>query len=343
VSGDLGGGSFDPARSYSGVRTQQGRVQLDADANEADSLKVSVIATVKDAAPLIAEFLASLRGQTRPPDEVVIVDGGSTDGTWDRLTREPAVTALSEPGSNIARGRNRAVSAATHDVIAVTDADCILDPEWLERLLAPIAEGAPVVAGFYRPIPGSMFETWAVSHIPDAAELGPRWLPSSRSLAFRRDAFETAGGYPEWLPIGEDMYLNQRWVEAGVPIHRATDAVVYWRPRRGPVATWRQYERYAEGDAAAGMYPERHALRFATYGVLTAGLASRKPWLLALLGAAGVAYAWRPIRRTLRRTPPGPAQAAAVVGVPLTLAFIDLAKMWGHARGLFRRLLGVSR
>ncbi|HJP65764.1 MAG TPA: glycosyltransferase [Actinomycetota bacterium] len=337
MSGDVTGGSFDPDRTYAAVRMQQGRVQLDADANESESLKVSVVATVKDAGPMIAEFLASLRGQTRPPDEVVIVDGGSTDGTWDRVTREPSVTAVSEPGSNIAQGRNRAVNAATHGVIAVTDADCILDPEWLERILSPIAAGASVVAGFYRPIPGSWFETWAVSHIPDAAEIGPRWLPSSRSLAFRREAFDTAGGYPEWLPIGEDMYLNQRWVQAGVPIERATDAVVYWRPRRGLRATWRQYERYAEGDAAAGMYPERHALRFGAYAALATALWSHRPIPLAAVSTAAVLYASRPLARTWRRSASAPAKAASVAGVPLTMALIDAAKMWGYARGLLTR------
>jgi glycosyltransferase involved in cell wall biosynthesis len=301
-------------------------------------MKVSVVSTVKDAAPVFGEFLDSLRRQTRTPDQVVIVDGGSADGTWERLQNEPGVLALSEPGANIARGRNLAVHAATHDVIAVTDADCVLAPDWLDRIVAPIEGGASVVAGFYRPIPGSLFQTWAVSHIPDASEIGPEWLPSSRSLAFRRDAFEAAGGYPEWLPIGEDMYVNQRWVDLGVSIRRATDAVVYWRPRRGPVATWRQYERYAEGDAVAGMYPERHLLRYATYAALGAGLGSRRPGVVAALAVAGAAYAWKPVRRTLQRTRRGPGRGAAVIGVPLTLALIDAAKMWGYGKGLASRL-----
>jgi hypothetical protein len=147
-----------------------------------------------------------------------------------------------------------------------------------------------------------------------------------------------AGGYPEWLPIGEDMYVNQRWVQAGIPIHRATDAIVYWRPRRGVSATWRQYERYAEGDAVAGMFPERHLLRYATYAALAAGLASRRPGALTVLAVAGAAYAWKPVRRTVRRTPPGAARGAAMIGVPLTLGFIDAAKMWGYGKGLAARL-----
>ena len=59
---------------------------------------------------------------------------------------------IEERGANIARGRNLAIAAATHDVIAVTDADCVLDPRWLERILEPIDAGADVSMGFYLPI-----------------------------------------------------------------------------------------------------------------------------------------------------------------------------------------------
>ncbi len=306
-------------------------------------MKVSLVSTVKDAGPAIQDFLASIRRQTRPPDEVVIVDGGSTDGTLEALQSAPGLTVIHEPGANIARGRNVAVRAATHDVIAVTDADCVLAPDWLERILAPVEDGAYVVAGFYRPIPRSLPETWAVAHIPDAGEVGPTWMPSSRSLAFRRDAFDITGGYPEWLEIGEDMYLNHAWVKAGITIEQATDAVVYWRPRPSMGETWRQYERYAEGDALAGMHPERHVLRFAVYGALAAGVLLRRRWLTAALAGGAVAYAWKPMRRTWRRVPAAPDRVASLIGVPAAMAFLDGAKMWGYLRGRGRTVIDRFR
>src|SRR5262245_49034879 len=161
-------------------------------------MKVSLVATVKDARPQIDGFLASIRAQTRRPDEVVIVDGGSTDGTWEVVSGEEGIQALSEPGANIARGRNLAIRAAAHDVLAVTDADCVLDREWLARIVAPIEAGADVSAGFYRSVAHSPLTVWssAVS-IREPEEVRPGWMPSSRSIAFRRDAFEAAGGYPE--------------------------------------------------------------------------------------------------------------------------------------------------
>src|SRR6266576_3934199 len=112
-------------------------------------MKVSLVATVRNAEPFVREFLESVRAQTRQPDEVVIVDGGSTDGTAEIL-RDADVTLIEEPGANIARGRNVGIGAATHDVIAVSDADCVLASDWLERLLVPLERGADVSMGAYR-------------------------------------------------------------------------------------------------------------------------------------------------------------------------------------------------
>ncbi len=271
-------------------------------------MKVSLISTVKDASAHVEEFIGSVAAQTRAPDEVIVVDGGSTDGTPDLLRRAgvEGTTVIEERGANIARGRNVAIAAAAHDVIAVTDADCVLDPRWLERILEPIEAGADVSMGFYAPITdGFLQECLASVNLPlDASEVDPAsFMPSARSVAFRRDAIEAAGGYPEWLAIGEDMWVNRRWRELGLDMRFAPDAVVRWRLRPTMRATWTQYFRYARGDAQAGMFPERHALRFGVYAGGTAALASRRRWPKVLAAAGAVAYAREPVRRAWRRMP----------------------------------------
>src|SRR5207244_6764337 len=130
----------------------------------------------------------------------------------------------------------------------------------------------------------------AAVSLPEPEELRPGWLPSSRSIAFRREAWEAAGGYPEWLDVGEDMYFNHRLLDAGARLELAPDAVAIWRVRPTLAATWRQYSRYAEGDATAGMYPRRHVVRFATYGLAIAALVGRRRWLLGVAGAGALAY-----------------------------------------------------
>ncbi|MBI3647436.1 MAG: glycosyltransferase [Actinobacteria bacterium] len=303
-------------------------------------MKVSLISTVKDSAEHIEEFLGSLAAQTRAPDEVVIVDGGSTDGTADILRRAGTVTLLEERGANIARGRNVAIAAASHEAIAVTDADCVLEPDWLEKLMEPLEEGADVAMGFYAArTDGFLQECIAAVNLPlSPDEVDPsRFMPSGRSVAFRRGAIEAAGGYPEWLDIGEDMWVDHRWRELGLDMRFAPGAVVDWRLRPTLEQTWLQYFKYARGDALAGMYPERHALRFAVYSGLAAAFGSRRTWPKLLAGAGAVAYARAPVRRAWRRMKDPRERAYATAVVPALMAWIDTAKMAGYAVGLVDR------
>ena len=302
-------------------------------------MKVSLITTVKDAADAVGPFLASLAVQTRQPDEVVVVDGGSTDGTAERLRDAEGITLIEEPGANIARGRNVAIAAATHDVIAVTDADCVLEPGWLERLLVPLGPAptwrwAPTARSPRR----SCRRAWPRRTCPTPTSgTTATFMPSGRSVAFRREAMEAAGGYPEWLDIGEDMVVDHRWRELGLDMRLARDAVVLWRPRATLRATWTQYFRYARGDAIAGMWPERHALRFAVYsGALYASATRGKLRKLAALAGAG-AYAAGPLRRAMERFEDPADRAKAAIAVPALMAFTDTAKMAGYLAGLPKR------
>jgi glycosyltransferase involved in cell wall biosynthesis len=307
-------------------------------------VKVSLVTTVKDAADAIEDFLASVRAQTRPPDEVVVVDGGSADGTLERLRAAEDITLIESPGANIARGRNAAIAAATHDVLAVTDGDCVLDPDWLERLLAPIEAGADVAMGHYLPIDDHFLSAcMAAVNLPDAEELDEAtFMPSSRSVAFRRRAIEAAGGYPEWLDIGEDMYVDHRWRELGLDLRLAREAVVRWRLRTSLRDTWVQYFRYARGDAIAGMHPDRHAIRFGAYGAALYAAGSRG--VLRKVAAVGgaAAYARGPLRRVRKRFR-GPDRARAFLAVPALMVFIDLAKMAGYLAGLSQERAGGRR
>jgi len=302
-------------------------------------MKVSLITTVLNAGDRVGAFLGSVSWQTRPPDEVVVVDGGSTDRTLDVLREAGGITLLEEPGANIARGRNVAIAAATHDAIAVSDADCVLEPDWVEKLLEPLEAGADVSMGFYRPLAESFLQRcMACVNLPDADELDEAtFMPSGRSVAYTREALERAGGYPEWLDIGEDMFVNHRFRELGLDMRLAKDAIASWPLREGPADTWRQYFRYARGDAIAGMYAERHALRFGVYsGALYAW--STKGWLrkLATLVGAGV-YASTPLRRAAARFEDPSERARAMLTVPALMACVDAAKMAGYLAGLPKR------
>ncbi|MHB8780421.1 MAG: glycosyltransferase [Candidatus Geothermincolia bacterium] len=314
---------------------------------------VSLIVTLRNESRSLRELWWSIAAQTRLPDEVVVVDGGSDDDTVEliRTLPEPVPVKLKEvPGANIARGRNIAIEMAGHDIIAVTDGGCVLDPHWLERLVQPLEDDPrlELAAGFYQPLVGNWMQgVVACATLPRSDELKAGFLPSSRSIAFRREVWRDVGGYPEWLAIGEDMYFNHAWRDAGVRYRVVPEAVTYWRQRGTMAKVLKQYFRYAEGDGIGGMYPERHLIRYATYGWLALGgtLKGRVPFYVPLTLLAGGGYCqgkWRRIP-TFMRAYPSSARVAAIPAVPVVLAAIDGAKMAGYLSGLWKRANGANR
>ena len=87
------------------------------DMENSANTQISVVATVLNEGQAIERLLKSLAAQTRVPDEVIIVDGGSTDDTLQRLQdwvelEDLPLRILVEAGANISRGRNVAITEA---------------------------------------------------------------------------------------------------------------------------------------------------------------------------------------------------------------------------------------
>ena len=302
---------------------------------------IALVVTVRDEASSIFDLLAAIDGQTLAPNEIVIVDGGSADGTVSELERwarsRPSVTIVSVPGASIPEGRNVAISKTSESIIAVTDAGCIPDRDWLYKLVSALDDPAVEVAmGFYRSAPRSRFERLVdCLNLPDADEVDPeKFMPSSCSVAFRRYVWEQVGGYPEWLPVGEDQWFDHRIVEAGYRRRFVPDAVVRWRLRPDMRSFLRQYYRYAWGDGASGMYPRRHALRFGTYAaaVVSLGVARRARDCWRCLRPSGLWWLRPSYARAMRRLPTGD-KVVAVPGIPVLTAVMDVAKMAGWLSG----------
>jgi glycosyltransferase involved in cell wall biosynthesis len=324
-------------------------------------MQVSVVVTVLNEASSLPGLLESLADQTRPPDEVVVCDGGSIDGTLALLEAEARLPLriLQRPGANIAQGRNVAIAAATGNVIAVTDAGVRLCPQWLERLAAPFEDPEThIVAGFFRPAPQSVFEmAMGATVLPEQREVRPDdFLPSSRSVAFRKSAFESVGGYPEWLDYCEDLILDFRLRDKFGPFLFVPGARAYFRPRPNLRAFFLQYYRYARGDGKANLWPRRHAIRYLTYlvaiSLIAVGGALLTPWLWLLYlvgGAAMFVTPWRRLARMWRRGEPDPARGIrrsslrlgqklqAVLWVPVIRVTGDIAKMIGYPVGVWWR------
>jgi glycosyltransferase involved in cell wall biosynthesis len=326
-------------------------------------MNVSVICTVFNERRSMERLLASLAEQTRRPDEIVICDGGSNDGTVEfiRAFAESQANALPNlrvivaPGANISRGRNLAIAASAGPIIASTDAGVRLSPRWLEQLLVPwerAAAGPLAVAGFFAPDVRGVFQTaMAATVLPLEDDIDPqRFLPSSRSVAFTKAAWSETGGYPEWLDYCEDLIFDFR-INSLTPAHStafawAPQALVFFRPRERLRSFWVQYYRYARGDGKADLWRKRHAIRYVIYFVVLPALCGHAlfgsfarwlGWLGLITGV--VLYCRRPWQRlmTLGASLSPRQRVQAAVLIPVMRAVGDLAKMAGYPVGLWWR------
>lgn len=313
-------------------------------------MRVSVIATVKNEGEALRRLLDSLVDQTVTPNEVVICDGGSTDETLEILReyqRWLPLKIVLAPGSNISQGRNRAIETATGEIIAATDAGVLLSPVWLEELIRPIQTNeATVVSGWFEPDPYTDFEVvMAATVLPEREDINPQtFLPSSRSVAFCKTAWEAVGGYPEWLDYSEDLVFDMALKEDVGNFAFAPGAVAYFRPRGSLRSFGKQYYNYARGDGKANLWPKRHAIRYATY-LIALPLLLREIWRGKLVGWLGllvgvIAYSRRPAVRLWNQTygwrPPTRARAFALI--PIIRFVGDVAKMLGYPVGVLWRV-----
>jgi glycosyltransferase involved in cell wall biosynthesis len=318
-------------------------------------VQVSVIVTVKNESGTIASLMESLGDQSRPPDEVVVVDGGSGDDTVARLeawasSHRLPLRILVESGASISRGRNIAIAAAHGPIIASTDAGVRLAPDWLEELLRPFEDGhgepdRTIACGFFQADPSGVFETaLGATVLPTLADVRPeKFLPSSRSIAFPKRAWSVIGGYPEWLDYCEDLVFDFRLRAGGYRFLFVPRAIAYFRPRGDLQSFFWQYYRYARGDGKADLWRSRHALRYATYlGLLPGGLwlaFNRAPLGAIALLSGSFAVLWTPYKRLFAATHTleFSERLKTALLVPIIRVTGDVGKMLGYPAGLFWR------
>jgi glycosyltransferase involved in cell wall biosynthesis len=313
-------------------------------------MNVSLIATVKNEADNIAALLDSMLAQSRPPDEIVINDNGSSDGTvaiiQHYIDRGHPIR-LVHGGSNIPSGRNNAIRHANGPLIASCDAGLTLPTHWLADIITPLESGvADVGAGFYRAASTSLWEfALGATNYPEVEEVDPdTFLPAGQSVAFTKAAWEAVGGYPEWAATCEDLLFDLALKERGYRFQFVPSAAVHFQPRSSVGAYVWQYYTYARGDGVGHLFWRRHAVRYAFYGYMTvvALLARRNSWAWLLTLPPWALHLRKPLSRVWRKSDDRPLgqRMGALALVPLIRLLGDGAKMVGYPVGLWLRLRG---
>jgi cellulose synthase/poly-beta-1,6-N-acetylglucosamine synthase-like glycosyltransferase len=273
------------------------------------SPKVSVVVCAYNAERTMEACLVSLRTLNYPNYEVVVVNDGSTDRTlaiteaekarYDADPAGPRLVLVSQENKGLSIARNVGAAAATGEIIAYTDSDCVPDPDWLAFLVYQFVRSGFVAVG------GPNFPPPEPSLVPAAVAVSPggpthvllndevaEHVPGC-NMAFTKKALEELHGFePTYTTAGDDVDLCWRLQNRGYAIGFSPAATV-WHYRRNTVKAYLK-QQMGYGKAEALLY-FKHPYRFnllgqsrwlgRIYGELTSAVLSRRP--IIYFGAFG--------------------------------------------------------
>jgi len=308
-------------------------------------MKISFITTVFNEERTIDRLLESLFNQSRLPDEIIVVDGGSSDNTVAKLKTQnsklktPIELKIIIKKGNRSVGRNEAIRNALGDIIVCSDAGCVLDKDWIKNIIEPFFDPkVDVVAGYYRGYTKTIFGKCIVPYVlvmPDKINY-KNFLPASRSVAFKKSIWKKAGGFPEQFSHNEDYIFARKLKKIEANIVFAKDAIVYWMPYTNLRDSFIMFFRFALGDAEARIFRTNVLLLFVRYifgiTLLTYFLVFKSFFLLNSLYLMLFLYLLWSVLKNYRyiKSP------MAFVYLPLLQAVSDVAVILGTLTGIAR-------
>lgn len=311
---------------------------------------IAVVVAVHNGAGEVRQLLTALAEQTRAPDDVIIVNDGSTDATGEVLEacQDSPLTyrVVDTDQVGIGSARNLGIAHTSCEWIACTDVGCLPVSGWLEAI-EDRSPRADFVAGVVILDARSTLErVLALSVFPRPDEIDEpsvlvrlshrlfgREFSESRTgggyMAFRRTAWSAVGGFPSGLGASEDRAFSTRVADAGFRLVREPRAAVHWRPRGTLRQNLMMFFEYARGDVR---FPprRRHLIRGSAYATTLLTLRHGRRTFRAALIFGASAYLWLPIRRAARDQLPLWNWAL----IPGVIGLKDVAQLLGAAAGV---------
>ncbi len=306
------------------ARTEAAECRAPTSVSEDRSPRISVLVPAWRDATVLRRCLESLDRVEYPAWETIVIAGGP-DGTYE-VARE-AIQSHSTwrvieqcPGGKNA-ALNRGLREAHGEVIVVLDADSVVAPDWLERLMEPLRRGADAAVGSYLPL-----RVTPVSQVEQMEKLSTylvrrgRHLQGAGSIAVTRAALEAIDGFPPDVKVGVDWDLGVRLARQGCRIAFAKDARV-WTERAATLREfWRNEVRWRRAHLASLVRhrdvflarPSTAAVAFYFYG-----LAATTVVATIALAVSGVWLTWQRLGGGRRAS-----------GVPWTGSFRGLLTAW---------------
>lgn len=192
-----------------------------------NKVTVSAILPLFNGRRFVKRAVASMLEQTRPPDEIWIIDDGSTDKGTDLIPVHPAIRIIRQSNSGVAAARNRAISESSGDLIAFLDQDDCWTPDKLERQITVMLRephlGYVLAHQLIRLAPGIRRPRWLKPEQVDNPCVG--YLPGT--LVVRRTIFEQVGPFNTEYRSGSDSEWFFRARNRDVPMKILDDVLLH--------------------------------------------------------------------------------------------------------------------
>lgn len=244
-------------------------------------MKLSVIIPCHNAAPYLAQTIGSALDQSRPPDEIIVVDDASTDDSR-AIARglahvEPTVRVLETRNGRASTTRNYGALEATGDLLMFLDADDVIRDDTLEALATALGRDADAVAvcpwfrleleqGTWRSRPPTCRPRHSGEDALAAWLTG--WYHPPCAVLWSRRAFETAGRWDELATVNDDGDLMMRALLSGVRLAETSRGASYYRRLPAGQPSLSGSRRSTEGIASRLRIITKVAFRLESQGQL---------------------------------------------------------------------------